>query len=120
MKFRDLVKFAMEALEKICFTPFFPNINYSSENKDMASSLKEKKKLAMDHCKAIKEADMVYFILPGGYMGTSCKIELGYALASNKLIYFSEKTNDLGLDCYPKKIIFLDNLVELKKEVKDE
>lgn len=43
-------------------------------------------------------------------MGNSCKIELSYALALKKLIYFSELTNDMDLDCYPKKVIPLDNL----------
>ena len=48
-------------------------------------------------------------------MGTSCKIELGYALALGKLIYFSEPTNDLALDCYVKKFIPLDKLILFKE-----
>ena len=49
-------------------------------------------------------------------MGTSCKIELGYALALKKPVYFSEPTNDMGLDGYPKKFISLDNLIEFNNE----
>ena len=117
MKFRSLVKATMKNLEELGFTPLFPNIDYSSEDKDVALTIEEKNKLAGDHYRAVEEADAVYFILPQGYMGTSCKIELGYALALKKPIYFSEPTNDMGLDGYPKKFISLDNLIEFKDEL---
>ena len=117
MKFRSLVKATMKNLEELGFAPLFPNIDYSSENQDVALTIEEKNKLAWDHYRAIEEADAVYFILPKGYMGTSCKIELGYALALKKPIYFSEPTSDMGLDGYPKKFISLDNLIELKNEL---
>ncbi len=116
MKFRSLVKATMKNLEELGFTPLFPNIDYSSEDKDVALTIEEKNKLAWDHYRAIEEADAVYFILPSGYMGTSCKIELGYALALKKPIYFSEPTKDMGLDGYPKKFISLENLVGFKDE----
>ena len=64
----------------------------------------------MEHYVAIDEADKVYLITPEGYMGTSLKLELGYAVAKNKPIYFSEPTNDIGLDCYVKEFISTDNL----------
>ncbi len=116
MKFRSLVKATMKNLKELGFTPLFPNIDYSSEDKDVALTIKEKNKLAWDHYRAVEEADAVYFILPKGYMGTSCKIELGYALALKKPIYFSEPTKDMGLDGYPKKFISLDSLIEFKDE----
>ncbi len=116
MKFRSLVKTTMKNLEELGFTSLFPNIDYSSEDRDVALTIEEKNKLAWDHYRAVEEADAVYFILPNGYMGTSCKIELGYALALKKPIYFSEPTNDMGLDGYPKKIISLENLIEFKDE----
>ena len=116
MKFRGLVKVTMKELENLGFTPLFPNIDYISEDRDAALTLKEKNKLAWDHYKAIEEADAVYFILPKGYMGTSCKIELGYALALKKPIYFSESTNNIDLDGYSKKFISLGNLTEFQDE----
>jgi hypothetical protein len=112
MKFRSLIKSTMKELEKFGYTPLFPNIDYSSEDRDVALTIEEKNELARNHYMAVEKADAVYFILPKGYMGTSCKIELGYALAFKKPIYFSEPTNDIGLDGYPKKIISLDNLIE--------
>ena len=116
MKFRSLVKATSQALTNLGYTPLFPNLDYSGENKDVALTIKEKNKLAWDHYKAVEEADAVYFILPQGYMGTSCKIELGYALALKKPIYYSEPTKDIGLDGYPKKFISLDNLIEFNDE----
>lgn len=117
MKFRGLIKETMKKLENLEYTALFPNLDYSSENKDVALTVEEKNKFAEDHYRALEEADAVYFILPEGYMGTSCKIELGYALALKKPIYFSELTNDIALDSYPKKIISLDNLREFNNEL---
>jgi len=116
MKFRSFVKATMKELENLGYQPLFPNLDYSSEDKDVALTIEEKNKLAWDHYRAVEEADAVYFILPKGYMGTSCKIELGYALALKKPIYFSEPTNDMGLDGYPKKYISVDNLIEFNNE----
>ena len=116
IKFRSLIKTTITELEHLGYIPLFPNLDYSSEEKDVALTIEEKNKLAQDHYRAIEEADAVYFILPKGYMGTSCKIELGYALALKKPIYFSEPTNDIGLDGYPKKIISLDHLIEFNNE----
>jgi nucleoside 2-deoxyribosyltransferase len=106
----------MNKMEHLGFLPLFPNLDYSNEDMDIAFDLEEKTKLAREHFQAIEDADAIYFILPAGYMGTSCKIELGYALALEKPIYFSELTQDLGLDGYPKKIITIDNLSELINE----
>lgn len=110
MKYRDLVRETMKNFDAIGITPLFPNLDYSTENKDDANTIDEKKRLAMEHYVAINEADKVYFINPEGYMGTSIKLELGYAVAKNKPIYFSEPTNDIGLDCYVQEFISADNL----------
>lgn len=116
MKFRDLIKKTMSRFDEIGITALFPNIDYASENRDVARDGNEKLELAMDHYKAIEGADAVYFILPEGYMGSSCKIELGYALALKKPVYFSEKTGETDLDCYCEKIIPLDKLKMFHEE----
>lgn len=105
MKYRDLVRDTMARLEKIGITALFPNIDYSDDNKDHADTSEEKKRLALEHYAAIDQSDAIYLLTPEGYMGTSCKLELGYAIAKNKPIYFSEPTNDIGLDCYVKEFI---------------
>ena len=110
MKFRDIVLKTMGCLTDLGFKPLFPNLGSSTSNKDVATSAEEKAKLAWDHYKSIEEADAVYLILPGGYMGTSVKLELGYALALKKPIYFSELTKDIALDCYCAGVIPVDQL----------
>ena len=100
----------MAGFEKIGIMPLFPNLDYSPENKDHADTIEEKKRLALEHYEAIDKADVVYLLTPDGYMGTSCKLELGYAVAKNKQIYFSEPTGDIGLDCYVKGFISTDQL----------
>jgi len=110
IKYRDLVRDTISKLKKLGQEPIFPNLDYSKENRDDANTLEEKKRLALEHYEAIDGADVVYLITPDGYMGTSLKLELGYAIAKNKPIYFSEKTNDIGLDCYPVDFIPTDRL----------
>ena len=118
MRFRDIIKKTILDLEKIGFEALFPNIDCSDENKDMANTPEEKLNFAQDHYKAIANADVIYFITPKGYMGTSVKLELGYALALQKQIYFSQPTTDMALDCYCKKIIPLENLSLFLEELK--
>ena len=110
MKYRDLVRNTMIDLEKIGVIPLFPNLDYGAKNKDCANTIEEKKRLAIEHYEAIQNADAIYFLTPEGYMGTSCKLELGYSIAKNKLIFFSEPTNDIGLDCYVREFISTKNL----------
>ena len=72
--------------------------------------MEQSKQLALEHYEAIRQSDIVYFLTPGGYMGTSCKVELGYAIALGKTVIFSELTHDIALDCYAQHIVPLDNL----------
>lgn len=117
MQFRSKVRETLDQMGKLGLQGVFPNLDYSDEDKDHANSIDEKRRLALEHYAAMKDVDAVYFIVPNGYMGTSTKIELGYALALNKPIYFSESANDLALDCYVKKYIPLDKLGLFKKEI---
>jgi len=114
MKYRDLVRETMSNLREIGLEPISPNLDYGTENKDDANTTQVKKKLALEHYEAINKADVVYFLTPDGYMGTSCKLELGYAIAKNKPIYFSEQTNDISLDCYVKDFINTNELHKFK------
>lgn len=118
MKYRDIARETVARLHDLGMTPIFPNLDHGSENKDYAETAEEKKQFALEHYAGIDEADAVYLLTPNGYMGTSMKLELGYAIAKNKPIYFSEPTNDIGLDCYVEKFIPLDGLGLFKDEAK--
>ena len=118
MKYRSLVRDTVAKLSELGLTPLFPNLDYSHENTDKADTPEEKKRLATEHYKAIDEADIVYLITPDGYMGTSCKLELGYAVARQKPIYFSEPTKDPALDCYASGFVSIDSLTDFL-EIRD-
>ena len=104
VKHRSLIRETIQKMETLGLNPIFPNLDYSDENADKADSIGEKKRLALEHYAAVADADAVYFLTPEGYMGTSCKLELGYAVALQKPIFFSEPTNDWALDCYVRDV----------------
>lgn len=110
MKYRSLAIEAVHKMQELGLTPLFPNLEPTDREADVAETLAEKKRFAVEHYAAIDESDMVYLMLPGGVMGTSLKLELGYAYAKDKPIYFSEPTHDLALDSYARDFIPLDNL----------
>jgi len=108
MKFRNKIEDVMNKLRELGHEPLFPNLDLEMPNGEI--TIEQKKELALDHYTAIEESDAIYFIVPDGYMGTSCKLELGYALALKKPIYFSEPTGDIGLDCYPERMAHIDKI----------
>lgn len=101
IKNRELIQEVMEILTNLGYSPLFPNL----EEQDYSGEEGWKKRLALEHYEAIENADAMYVLTPGGYMGTSCTLELGYALAKNKPVFFSHATGDDALDCYVKKIV---------------
>lgn len=110
MKYRSLAIETVQKLSQLGLTPLFPNLEHTYQESDSVDTLEKKKRFATEHYDAIDKADSVYLIVPNGVMGTSLKLELGYAIAKNKSVYFSEPTNDLALDCYVKKFIVTDSL----------
>lgn len=109
LKYEDLIREVMTGLSQLGLNPGFPNLDTTKEGLDTPE---EKKRLALEHYQVINDADSVYFLTPEGYMGTSCKIELGYAIALGKPVYFSEPTGDPALDCYVVKFVKTDSLGE--------
>lgn len=114
-RFRPLIQEAITTLEAMGHKPVFP------DGENVSRELPENElitHLAHEHHRAINESDLVYFIVPDGYAGTSLKIELGYAVGKDKLIYFSERTNDPALDHYPLGFIPINELARLCSLIK--
>lgn len=107
MKFRDMIGETLSGLAAAGHQGAFPNLDSPQSAEDDPAV---KRQLCEAHFQAIADADALYCLLPGGYMGTSVKIELGYALALRKPVYFSEATHDTGLDCLASGIVPLDAL----------
>jgi nucleoside 2-deoxyribosyltransferase len=113
MKYRDLAKETVLAMRAAGIDALFPQLFHTERNEDVSTTLEEKKAFALVHYQAVREADAVYLLTRGGHMGTSLKLELGYALALNKPIFFSEPTNDMALDCYVTKFVPTHSVQEL-------
>ncbi len=70
--------------------------------------------LVQDHFNKIDESKSLFVVNPGGYIGNSVKVEIGYAKGRGKKIYFLEKTSQLELDCLADDFISVDKLHQLK------
>ncbi|OGL66521.1 hypothetical protein A2856_02410 [Candidatus Uhrbacteria bacterium RIFCSPHIGHO2_01_FULL_63_20] len=114
MKFRSQAIELIRRMRKTGIDPLFPDLEQTVENRDVAATTDEKIRFAWNHYRAIEQAEAVYFLVPSGYMGTSCKLEVGYAIAMRKPIFFSEKTGDMGLDGYAKAFVHPDEIDRLK------
>lgn len=56
------------------------------------------------HLKSIDQADALIVCDPGGYVGASSLIEIGYAQAKNKRIIFTEKPEEFIFNILPSEI----------------
>ena len=86
MKFKAEIKFVISEFEKLGIVGVFPNVD--SYERGSPLTIEEREALAEEHYEAIRNCDAVYFILGDGYMGTSCKVELGYSRALGSLFIF--------------------------------
>lgn len=110
MKYRSLAIETIHKMVELGLEPLFPNLEHTDKQIDVAETSDEKKRFAVEHYAAVDESDAIYLMIPGGVMGTSLKLELGYAYAKGKPVYFSEPANDLALDWYAKDFVPLDQL----------
>lgn len=52
------------------------------------------KEIELSHLKAISQSDFLYVVNPGGYIGKSVALEIGYAFSRNIPIYSLERPKD--------------------------
>jgi hypothetical protein len=70
-----------------------------------------KSKVTLQHFPEIDESQIIYALLPGGYIGYSVTIELAYAYAKGKRIVVSEPPNEFAVRpmisevCSPEKFL---------------
>lgn len=114
-KFRDKIEQAVLEFKDAGIDPLFPD--GKSVRQDLSKS-EFVAALAREHYRTLEECDAVYFINPKGYMGTSVKLELGYAAALKKPIFFSDLTGDLALDHYPIAVVPVEQVASITKRVK--
>lgn len=78
------------------------------------------KVLEQRHLDAITRADALYVYNPGGYVGASATLEIGWALASHKPIFWKEKAQDFTIALYSEQVCepaaVPDRLRELRRD----
>jgi diphthamide synthase subunit DPH2 len=63
----------------------------------------------------IDEADILYVVNPGGYVGRSLCFDLGYAYAKNKMIYAMHPIEDPPLIGLIKGVLTFEDLINFLK-----
>jgi len=61
----------------------------------------------------IDRADVVYVVNPGGYVGRSVCVDLGYAYAKGKPIYVMQPINDPPVMGFIKRVMSFEELMDL-------
>jgi nucleoside 2-deoxyribosyltransferase len=63
----------------------------------------------------INQADVVYVVNPGGYVGKSVSLDIGYAYAKNKPIYVLHPIGDPPVMSLVKGVLSFKELINLLK-----
>jgi len=63
----------------------------------------------------IDEADVVYVVNPGGYVGRSVCVDIGYAYAKSKTIYCMYPIDDPPIMSMVKEVLSFEELINLLK-----
>jgi hypothetical protein len=64
----------------------------------------------------INQADVVYVVNPGGYLGKSVSVDIGYAYAKSKPIYVMHPIEDPPVMSLVKGILSFSELINLLKQ----
>jgi hypothetical protein len=64
----------------------------------------------------IDQADVVYVVNPGGYLGKSVSIDIGYAYAKSKPIYVMHPIDDPSVMSLVKGVLSFSELINLLKQ----
>jgi hypothetical protein len=109
MRFKTDIEKAIEDFHTFGITALFPNLEVTKTPKD----IKAQQRLFAEHFAAIDSATLLYVLNKGGYIGTSVKIEIGYALGKGKAVIFSERATDSELNALATAIIPLESKEKL-------
>ena len=63
----------------------------------------------------IDQADVVYVVNPGGYVGKSVSVDIGYAYAKNKPIYVMRPIDDPPVMSLVKDVLSFEELINFLK-----
>ena len=112
MKYKEDIKRVSALLDDLKVEYLLPEMDISQEQENELPELTPK--LVFEHFERIDKADAVLVINPGGYIGNSVKIEIGYAKGTGKRIFFLKETGHPEIDCLAEEILLEENFDILK------
>ena len=109
-RFKPQIRKFAEELKELGVVVFEPHLHKSDEKEWASLSADYQNFIALgltyDHFQKIRTADVVFIVNKDGYMGNSCTLELGFAIALAKPIYALEPDADEKCrNCLIKEII---------------
>ena len=85
----------VEHLERLGVKVYHPYFHLDPKKIDADPELKSR--VTLRHFPEIDDSDLIYALLPGGYIGHSVTIELAYAFAKGKTIVVSEAPGEFAV-----------------------
>ena len=85
----------VKRLKECGVTVYHPYFHLNSNAVDADPELKSQ--ITLQHFPEIDESEIIYALLPGGYIGCSVTIELTYAYAKGKRIVVSEAPSEFAV-----------------------
>lgn len=110
LRFKEIIRDTIRSFKDIGIVASFPNLDTEIPKDEI--DIDTLKKFCQEHFTAIDDANGLYVINPGGYIGTLVTVEIGYALGRGKPVYYTEPAGKLDLDALFKNIIPLDKIEE--------
>jgi hypothetical protein len=111
MRFKMDIEKAIQDFHALGITALFPNLEVTETPKDSQTQ----QRLFWEHFAAIDAANVLYILNKGGYIGTSVKIEIGYALGKGKTVIFSENALERELNTLATAIVSLEHKKKLNE-----
>ncbi len=77
--------------------------------------LRESKRAELSHFDKIEKADLIYIVNPGGYIGFSVTLEIGYAYAKGKELYSLDRIEDYAVMSLIHSVVSPEELTDKMK-----
>ena len=111
LKYREEIRKLVGQAKALGIEALFPNLDFGLNKDELTPEVISR--LTREHFAAIDQSSVLYVLCPEGYVGRSVTLEIGYAHAKGKRIYFSEPTNDLVLDALSSGVIPVTEIAKL-------
>lgn len=109
MKNASQMRKLMDVLEKNEIDALFPDLDFIIPDSGMTIEIRNE--LQNNHFSKIQSSDAIYVFTPDKHIGRMVNLEIGYAKALSKKIFFSNRTEQLDLDMFADVFLDIDELI---------